>query len=486
MDEKQEKSKKKFISEKIVGRELTLRHTIKYVILAAVCGIVFGISAAVVFSFARGIPALRAAVSGEGSGGYVQADPNGEPENEAEGKPENEEAADYVNDRADETGTADGEIETQISDPAEAGIKPGPENEAGASDVSGHTQAEEVPENEDRIESLVREELERYNFSGRDLRNFFTRVKEEAKTADKHIVSVQAVKRDTGWFNDTIETAQLASGIITAITGDEIQILTTEDAVQSADSLTVTFRDGTVEDAVLRKTSHLDGMALLAVSKERLGSEFLSSISAVPFGGFGAEQTGETVLALGSPLGVTHSLDVGCIGYVMQEEQTADGSMDVIYTDIASDEEKGTFLLSLDGTLLGMARPDGADAAVSSYAGMMNAAHIKTVLSYLAEGKAVPYIGILGRSVSSEMIREGRPAGAYVNGVRADSPAYVSGIKNGDIVTAVGEMEISSMNAYKAAVRALSAGETVTLRVMRSSGGNEYRELSFSLTVGER
>ncbi|MDO4265670.1 MAG: S1C family serine protease [Eubacteriales bacterium] len=509
MDEKQEKNKKKFISEKIVGRELTLRHATKYIILAVACGILFGITAAVVFSCARGTSALRAAETGNRTENTVtETDHPGKEDGEAgdanaaagTGTETGTKTGDNNNtgNGAPETdaGNAGGDTsqdaaQGQASHPAEDGAVSGQsaqERGTETDEPSEHVQngGTADQENKDGIEGVIRDEMERYSFSGKDLKNFFARVKEEAKEADRHIVSVQAVKRDTGWFNDPIETAQLASGIITAITSDEIQILTTEDAVQSADSLTVTFRDGTVEDAMLRKTSHLDGMALLAVSKERLGSEFLSSISAVPLGGFGTDQIGEPVLALGSPLGVTHSMDVGFIGYVMQDEQTADGSMEVIYTDIASNEEKGTFLLSLDGTLLGMARPEGVDTAVSGQTSMMNAAHIRSVLSYLSEGRAVPYIGILGRTVSSEMIREGLPAGAYVNGVRQDSPAYVSGIKNGDIVIAVGDTETGSMEAYRSAVHALSAGETVELRVMRGSGNNEYRELSFSLTVGER
>ena len=476
MDEKQEKNKRKFISEKIVGRELTLRHAVKYAVLAVICGVLFGVSAAIVFSCARGTSILQMAEAGtqreqeKNADNALETDEGGSASDGSQAVLQETESAEDSRDLPEEEVHAGSGTE-----PAEA-ENPGEAQKPQETD-------EEYPAD---VEALVRNEVERYSFTDRDLQSMFSRMKEGIREADRHIVSVQAVRRDTGWFNDTIETAQQASGIIVAIRTGEIQILTTEEAVQSADSLTVTFRDGTVEDAVLRQTSHLDGIALLAVSKERLGTEFLSSISAVPFGGFRDEKVGEAVYALGSPLGVTHSADMGWIGYVMHDEQTADGSMDVIYTNIASNAAKGTFLLSLDGTLLGMARPDGADTAVSSYPGMMNAAYIRSVLSCLAEGKAVPYIGIVGRSVSSEMTGEGLPAGVYVSSVKSDSPAYETGIKNGDIVIAIGDTEINDMDAYQSAVGELSAGGTVTLRVMRSSGNNEYRELSFQLTVGSR
>ena len=90
-------------------------------------------------------------------------------------------------------------------------------------------------------------------------------------------------------------------------------------------------------------------------------------------GNANALETGEMILAVGAPLGVTHSMDAGFLGYRMDNEPVADGTADVFYGDIAADAEKGTFILNLDGELVGMVRPSGDSSP--SVLGTMGSIH---------------------------------------------------------------------------------------------------------------
>jgi S1-C subfamily serine protease len=66
-----------------------------------------------------------------------------------------------------------------------------------------------------------------------------------------------------------------------------------------------------------------------------------------------------------------------------------------------------------------------------------------------------------------------------------DSPAMMAGILQGDVITKIGEKNISSLGDYASAMLQLAAGDTVKITVMRPSQ-NEYREITFSIVVEEK
>ena len=436
MDEQQEK-KKKFIRERIVGRELTAGRAFRYLLLAAACGLIFGLCAAAVFSIAQ-----RSSLRRAENGTEV---PETREQETAAPEDENAEAA----------------LETETEPP--------------------------VPETTEDIEALVRQELEQHTFSDKEFGSMLEQLEESAERADTHVVSVQAVQRGTGWFNDPIETEQLAAGVILSTADPEIQILTTEQAVRGADSLSVTFRDGTVQEASVKQISKRDGMAVIAVAKAGLGTEFLSSIAPVRLAAEDPKLIGSMLTAAGAPLGKVHSADFGFVGFTAEAEPTADGVQAVFYADLQADADKGTFLFNMEGELLGLVKPDSGTAGSGGHtACAMGISWLKRLLPALADGKALPYLGILGRTVSAEMEAEQIPRGVFITDVELDSPAYAAGIKSGDIVTAVGETEVHSITGYAGAVSALETGAEVKLSVMRSSGEEAYRELEFTVTAGAR
>ena len=104
----------------------------------------------------------------------------------------------------------------------------------------------------------------------------------------------------------------------------------------------------------------------------------------------------------------------------------------------------------------------------------------------LSENKAVPYLGVEGRTVSPEMSLESMPAGVYVTDVAQDSPAYAAGLKRGDIITGLNDVVVSDLTGYEAAVRKAEAGSSVKLKAMRGTTGGEYQELEFQMTAGSR
>jgi serine protease Do len=96
---------------------------------------------------------------------------------------------------------------------------------------------------------------------------------------------------------------------------------------------------------------------------------------------------------------------------------------------------------------------------------------IDIITDYMQYGYVTgrPYMGITVATVESEYQQVfGWPAGVYVNSVEDGSCAQTAGLKVGDIITKVGDTEVTSMAELSSAKNTYKAGETTTLTVYRS------------------
>ena len=92
---------------------------------------------------------------------------------------------------------------------------------------------------------------------------------------------------------------------------------------------------------------------------------------------------------------------------------------------------------------------------------------------------------IKGQEVTVAMTENGLPLGVYVTDSMANGPAYNAGIQNGDIITMIGDQEITNMKDYQSVVESLKEGEIVNIIIQRN-GIEEYKELEYQVTVGAR
>ena len=191
------------------------------------------------------------------------------------------------------------------------------------------------------------------------------------------------------------------------------------------------------------------------------------------------------VVAVGSPAGWVHSVKYGRLSYVAKGVQIPDGQTRVLYADFDCYTENGTFLLNMNGQLLGWASvryqeetPDGVTAltAISEYKGM---------LQKLSNGIEMPYFGIMAQEVSGAMQEQGVPEGIYITESIADGPAYSAGIQNGDIITRIQTDDIVSIRDFQVCLENVQSGENVTVVVQRK-GIDEYKEIEYSVTIGAR
>ena len=207
----------------------------------------------------------------------------------------------------------------------------------------------------DEVDKIVGDAMEKFPWTTKNLTELNDAFRNIYLESEKSIVTVSAVKNDVDWFDNPIETTGQYAGIIIAVNSSEALILTGQSAVAGADSLRVTFGDGSTAAVELKSQDITSKMAVVSAKISDIEEQTVNWMKAVELGNSYSVRTGDMVLAVGSPSGHVHSVKQGLIAYVAKGVQAVDGQTRILYTEFESHADEGTFLLNLSGQLVGWA-----------------------------------------------------------------------------------------------------------------------------------
>lgn len=259
-----------------------------------------------------------------------------------------------------------------------------------------------------------------------------------------------------------------------------------EAAATSGGSITVTLNDGkTIGATIVGRDSSYD----LAVVKIAV-----TNLPALQFGDSDKIQVGDTVIAVGSPLGLSGTVTSGIIS-AKNRAVTAGGStgensfINALQTDAAINPgNSGGPLVDSTGAVIGV---NSAIASLGSSYGSqpgsiglgfaipINQAR-KTAEQLIKTGKATyPVIGI---SIDMAYTGLGAKVANSATGVRAGGPAAKAGLKVGDVITNFDGKTINSPDELVVAIRAKSIGDRVKLTYVR---GNTSHDVFVTLVAAQ-
>lgn len=201
-------------------------------------------------------------------------------------------------------------------------------------------------------------------------------------------------------------------------------------------------------------------------------------------------EVGSLAVAIGSPLGFENTVSVGVVSGLERSIPGGGPSLvGLIQTDAAiSPGNSGGALLGPDGTVIGINvayLPPSSSGAVSiGFA--IPAPLVADVAGQLRSGSPVrhAYLGVRVGPVTpavAEQLGLERAEGALVIEVVGDGPAGAAGLRPGDVVVGLGDAEVGGVGDFLAALRSVSPGDTVTLRVVRDGS-----EQPIDVTVADR
>lgn len=352
-------------------------------------------------------------------------------------------------------------------------------------ETSQRAETESCSVDEEDIREIVRDELEHTSWDSEKIKGFNQVITEIGTSVDMSIVTVSAVKQQVDWFDNPVESTGQYAGVILAVNPAEIVILCGEQAVDDADSLRVVFHDGTVAEGSVKQKDTVGKMAAVSVKTSTIPELTLENIEAMTLGNSYSVKKGDLVLAVGSPAGLVHSVKYGSVSFVARGVQTVDGQTRVFYSDVACNEEKGTFFLNLSGQLIGWATDIFQTEENTDETMILSISEYKGILQKLGNGMEIPYFGIVGQEVNQAMQEEGVPKGIYITDSVAEGPAYLAGIQDGDILTTVQGQEILTIRDFQSKLESLQSGAEVLVTIERK-GINAYKEIEYRVTIGAR
>jgi 2-alkenal reductase len=257
------------------------------------------------------------------------------------------------------------------------------------------------------------------------------------------------------------------SGVIIS---DQGHIITNNHVIDGANSVFVIYNDGTRAEASIVGADPVTDIAVLKVN------------GAVPaylsFGDSSALQLGETVIAIGSPLGnYRGSVTVGVVSGLNRTVQGT-AQENLIQTDAAINHgNSGGPLINLAGQIIGINTlvvrntPGGDQAEGLGFAVPSNT--VRSVAEQLIARGSIeyPFIGISYTEVTPQLAAElnlTSKSGVIVTQVTAGSPAERAGLQPQDVVTAINNDKIDENNSLRSILFKYHVGDTVTLTVERN------------------
>lgn len=354
----------------------------------------------------------------------------------------------------------------------------------------GELEEVEIPEDEDPSEDeLPAESGEEQTpaITAESYEEMMASMKERAEEAGKAVVTLEPVSDDKeNWDGDMTGIYTGVTGVISADNGRELLILADSAVCETASKWKVTFRDGKTYDASLKKKDRNTGLAVFSVLRGNITDATWSYVKVSTLGNSNLVKQGDIVMALGNMFGYADGMSYGMVSSTDYKETFFDGECDIIATDIPVKSEGTGVLFNMDGEVVGMISGsiwnDGENDMVNAYA----ISDLKSVIELLANGESVPFIGVYGTTVTSQLKEEqGMPAGIYVVDVEPDSPAMAAGIQIGDIISMVSGKETTSIASYQRSVLEVKTGQQIRLKGQRL-GAEGYVDVSFTVTVGSK
>lgn len=336
----------------------------------------------------------------------------------------------------------------------------------------------EEAESSEPVEDIVASAIESIDLSEKNLEQMYSSLSKVAENKDNTIVKISAVTTNTDWFDNTLQSESSCSGIIIAKSGDNLIVLTQDMSIEGG--VRVMFFDGSIKEATVLGTDGLTNLMVLSVDISAMG-EKVKSIEPIVLGNSYQLKRGAFILAIGSPVGISRSLDIGNITAIEKNASFFDGYGRVIYCDKHLDN-RGTFLIDTSGELVGVVSNLDGDSPISMAYGISD---LKMLIENMTNGVGSAYLGVRVLDIDKERAPEGIPNGVYVTEVRADSPAYNIGIQSGDIISMIGDEEVNSIIGFKNIMEKLKPNQVINIKVSRS-GKDGFTELNFETTIGAR
>ncbi len=295
------------------------------------------------------------------------------------------------------------------------------------------------------------------------------------------------VSIDVG-FDASPGVAGAGTGFV--VDAEEGLILTNNHVIEGADQITITFFDGSTENAEMVGSFPADDVAMVRVEgKDDLRAATLGSSSDL--------RVGEDVVAIGNALGIggEPTVTTGIVSAKDRTVTTVDGSTleNLIQTDAAINPgNSGGPLLNSAGQVVGINTLGNLEANNIGFALAIDV--IRPLIDELrhGDGDITPDQAVLGvtglpvddPTIPPELLEEfgiSADTGVLIRTVSSGSGAEEAGLQEGDVIISIGGQTAENVDVVSEVVRSREPGDEVEVVYER-----EGEERTVTVTLGRR
>ena len=278
------------------------------------------------------------------------------------------------------------------------------------------------------------------------------------------VVNINTIRFERDAFLHVHPARGLGSGFII---DDQGHILTNHHITIGSGEIEVALTDGRAFEGKLVGSDPANDLSVVRINARDLPLAELGDSSEL--------RVGQTVIAIGNPFGLVGgpSVTVGVVSALNRHILAERVYENLIQTDASINPgNSGGPLLNLAGKVIGINTAHIPGAQGIGFAIPANTA--KAVLEDIVKYGRVtrPWLGVIGLDVSQEVARRfnlAADSGVIVMQIIPESPAERAQLRSGDVIIAIGDKEVTSMEDLQKEIRTRRAGDSVSLVLMRDS-----------------
>jgi serine protease Do len=269
-------------------------------------------------------------------------------------------------------------------------------------------------------------------------------------------------------------TASLGSGVIVDPKG---YIMTANHVIQGADEIKVTLSDKRELKGKIVGTDPMTDIGIIKIEADNLPT--------ITWGDSDRLRVGETVLAIGTPYGLSQTVTMGIVSAVGRANVGIADYEDFIQTDAAINPgNSGGALVNVRGELIGI------NTAIFSTSGgyqgigfAIPTSMAKSVMhSLISTGKVIRgWLGVTVQNLTPELAKQFDlldEKGVLVGDVVEGGPAEQAGLRRGDIIIECAGRKIEEPNQLRNMIANTAPGQTVDMKIIR-----ENRKHALKVTI---
>lgn len=293
------------------------------------------------------------------------------------------------------------------------------------------------------------------------------------KKVGPSVVSITTSSTQQNIFGYSQDQQGAGTGII--VTSDGL-ILTNKHVVKGAQKFTVTLTDGAQYEGTVAAQDPTNDIAFIRIKA--------TGLTAAEIGDSDKVEVGQKVVAIGNALGeFANTVTTGVISGKSRPIQASDGQgnseqlSNLFQTDAAINPgNSGGPLVNIEGQVIGLNTAVAGSAQNIGFAIPIN--EVKSDIATVKEKGTIvrAYLGVRYVMITEAFAQRNNLSikeGALLRGdsetlaVVANSPAAKAGLREGDIVTKLGDKDVTQKNTLQSALSAYKVGDSITVTYFR-------------------